>query len=349
MGGQAVQLARLYEALEQCPSLTLEFVPMNPRLPKALKFLQRVKYVRTLATLGWYLSALPSAILRSDVLHIFSPSYWAFLLGPLPALLLGRLLQRGTILDYHSGEAEDHLRRWPLSRRLLSELTDQITAPSQYLVEVFGKFGLKAIGIPNIVPSLDIRPRVTTSAFVVLSNRNLEPMYDVATVLRAFALIQAELPTATLIVAGEGSQRRALERLAESLQLANVQFLGRTEPAQMAELYRRATVYLNASRIDNQPLSLIEAMLARVPVVSTNAGGIPWMIQHGENGFLSACGDHVALAANALTVLRDPSVAEGLTRVAYERAFERHDSTRIVPYWTHLYRQVALRKPAALD
>ena len=120
LGGQAVQLARLQERLETTPGVEVGFLPMNPRLPGPLRALQKVKYVRTIATSIAYWVLLLSRVRRFDVIHAFSPSYWAFLLGPVPALLVARVFGRGALLNYHSGEAEDHLRNWrtavPLSR-----------------------------------------------------------------------------------------------------------------------------------------------------------------------------------------------------------------------------------------
>ena len=85
LGGQAVQLARLHEQLRNTPGLEVGFLPMNPRLPGPLRLLQRVKYVRTVATSIGYWILLLSRVRQFDVIHAFSPSYWAFLLGPVPS------------------------------------------------------------------------------------------------------------------------------------------------------------------------------------------------------------------------------------------------------------------------
>src|SRR6185503_5148514 len=98
-----------------------------------------------------------------------------------------------------------------------------------------------------------------------LSNRNLERHYGVDHVLQAFALIQASVPDAELVVAGDGSQRAKLEQLALELGLKNTSFAGRVEHEAIVEQYRDSHIYLNASQIDNQPLSILEAFACGLP------------------------------------------------------------------------------------
>jgi glycosyltransferase involved in cell wall biosynthesis len=110
---------------------------------------------------------------------------------------------------------------------------------------VFARFGVKACAINNLI-ELDefrFRERVPLRP-LFLSNRNLETHYGVDHVLRAFALIQEQVPTATLIVAGDGSQRAQLEELAHSLGLRNTEFLGRVEHDGIVAQYQQADIYL---------------------------------------------------------------------------------------------------------
>ena len=259
LGGQAVQLARLKDKLDRTPGLEVSFLPMNPRLPGPLRLLQRVKYLRTVATSIGYWLLLLTRLRRYDVVHAFSPSYWAFLLGPVPAMVAARLFGRAALLNYHSGEAEDHLRNWRTAVPL-SKLAHRIVVPSGYLREVFAKFGLSAEPIHNFVDADTIPWRERTAIRpVFLSNRNFEAHYNVACSIRAFALVQERYPDAVLTVAGYGSHREALEGLVRQLGLRNVRFTGRVTPQEMATLLNDADILLNSPDIDNMPLSLIEA------------------------------------------------------------------------------------------
>src|SRR6185369_13006002 len=112
LGGQSVQAARLFERLKEESSIEIDFLPINPRLPGVLRQLQRMKYVRTVVTSVAYVASLLFHAFRYDVLHVFSASYLSFALAPTPAILIGKLYGRKVLLNYHSGEAEDHLQRW---------------------------------------------------------------------------------------------------------------------------------------------------------------------------------------------------------------------------------------------
>src|SRR5947207_3056973 len=121
----------------------------------------------------------------------------------------------------------------------------------------------------------------------VVVTRNLEPIYDIPTALRAFATIRNQYPDARLSVAGSGPLRGDLERVAESLHIADaVTFTGRLDNEQLPELYRSANLMLNPSTVDNMPISILEALASGIPVVSTNVGGVPFVVEEGTTALL---------------------------------------------------------------
>lgn len=343
LGGQAVQLARLLEQLRHVPELQVDFLPVNPRLPAPIRFLQRIKYVRTVVTSAWYIASLLVRLRSTDVVHAFSASYWSFLLAPVPAMIVGRLFGKGVLLNYHSGEAEDHLARWR-SAMVGVRMSHRIVVPSEYLRDVFARFGLDAAPIPNFIEPGQFPFRLRRSLRpVFLSNRNLEPLYNVACSVRAFARIQRELPQARLIVAGFGSERPHLERLVGELGLSNVEFRGRVAPHAMGALLNEADVLLNSPDIDNMPLSLIEAQAAGLPIVSTRSGGIPYLVRDGATGLLVDAGDDAALAAAALRLFREPGLAERLASAAREECLRRYVWSAVRSEWVNTYHAVATR------
>ena len=347
LGGQAVQLQRLRRRLAELPSLEVGFVPVNPRLPGPLRLLQSVKYLRTIVTSVRYVGGMLFSIPRYDIVHAFSASYWSFLLAPLPAMLIGRLFRRAVVLNYRSGEAGDHLARWRHVAIPAMRLADRIVVPSAYLVDVFAEFGLEAEAIFNFVEIERIpHRRRPTPRPIFLSNRNLEPLYNVGCVLQAFALIQRQVPEARLIVAGEGKERPALEALVARLGVRQVEFRGRTPPEEMAVLYDEADIYLNSPNIDNMPNSVIEAFAAGLPVVTTNAGGIPYIVDHERNGLLVKVGDHEALAAAALRMLREPRLAERLSDEGRRECLAKFVWPAVSADWERMY--VDVRRRAAM-
>jgi phenylacetate-CoA ligase len=209
--------------------------------------------------------------------------------------------------------------------------------PSAYLEEVFARHGHRAAVIPNVLDlgrftyreRDPLRPRL-------LSTRNLEAHYAVDQTLRAFALVRLSYPEATLTIVGGGSQERRLRHLAAALGGGRVRFAGRVEPARMPPLYDDADLFVNSSVVDNQPLSVIEAFAAGLPLVSTAAGGIPEMVDHGQTGLIVPPGDPAAMARAVASLLERPEQARAMARRARRRA-ERHTWPGARAAWTAAY------------
>lgn len=314
-GGQARQAVRLMDGLSKESALQIAFIPHNPRLPGPLRLLQRIKYVRTVVTSLYYWGLLLARLWKFDVVHVFSASYYSYALSVMPAILIGKLYGKKVLVNYRSGEADDHLRNWKLTAVPVLRLADMIVVPSGYLVEVFAQFGLRARPIFNVVEldafayrdRLPIRP-------VFLTSRLHEPLYNVPCVLRAFAIIQQKFPGATLTVAGDGWMRPQLEELARELDLKQTTFVGRVAFEKMPALYDAADIYLTATDLDNMPGSVIECLSCGLPVVTTDAGGVPYIVTHEETALIVPRGDHQALAASAIRLLEDNGLALRLSR-----------------------------------
>jgi len=184
--------------------------------------------------------------------------------------------------------------------------------------------------VPNIIDlSLFHPPKARQGEVHLVVTRNLEEIYDISTAIRAFHKIRAQHVSARLTIAGSGPCRGDLERLCRELGLLppSVTFTGRLDNAQIAELYRCADLLLNPSRVDNMPISLLEAMASGVPIVTTNVGGIPYLVEHDKTALLVAPQNPEAMAEAALRVLADPDLAKGLRGagllVAQQYAWER--------------------------
>jgi glycosyltransferase involved in cell wall biosynthesis len=338
VGGQAVVAQRLMQYLGEDEDLVLSFVPHNPRLPGMLRTLQRVRYVRTVTTSVAYLVSLLRELPRHDVIHIFSASYWSFLLAPAPAVLLGRLFGKRVILNYRSGEADDHLKRWRWLTSTVMDRATLIVVPSNYLVDVFARHGLAARPIFNFVDlaAIPYRERSTLRP-LLLSNRNFAPHYNVACILRAFRRIQDVRSDAQLVVAGDGEERDKLHLLARRLGLRHVDFVGQVTPAAMSALYDAADVYLNAPNVDNMPNSVIEAFAAGLPVATTDAGGIPYIVTHGETGLLSTPNDDEALARHVVRLLEEPALGRRLARNARREVIDKFSWPAVHGMWRSAY------------
>jgi L-malate glycosyltransferase len=340
IGGQSRQAVRLVEGLKKEPWLEVGFLPHNPRLPKFLRWLQAIKYLRTAATSLLYWITLLVQVRRFDVIHVFSASYYSYTLSVMPALFIAKMFGKKSILNYRSGEAEDHLRNWRTAVPTI-RWADVIVVPSGYLVDVFYKYGLRARAIHNIVEldRFSFRDRSPLRP-IFLTSRLLEPLYNVPCVLRAFSIIQKDYPEAQLTVAADGWLRGSLEELAQDLRLRNVRFIGFVPFKEMPSLYDSADIYLSATNIDNMPSSITESMAAGLNVVTTDGGGaIPYIMSNQVDGLIVKANDHEGLAAGAIRLLRDPELAAKFARNARESA-KKFTWPQIRQEWLDLYMEL---------
>jgi glycosyltransferase involved in cell wall biosynthesis len=308
MANQTRQLARLLAEAR----LRVELVQTNA--PYRPAWVERVRGVRALFRLAPYLRALWRCAGRVDVLHVMANSGWAWHLFAAPAIWIAALRGRPALVNYRGGEAEQFLdRQFRWVRPTLGRARGVIV-PSGFLRDVFGRRGVHAEIVPNIVDLARFRPAAPPPGRLhALVARNLEDIYDVPTALRAFARLRAAHPRARLTVAGSGPRRPDLERLCADLGIADaVTFTGRVDNERMADLYRDADVLLNPALADNMPNSLLEAMASGVPIVSTNVGGVPYLVEHGRTALLVAPGDFEAMADAALRVVEDGRLAASL-------------------------------------
>ncbi|MFY7863785.1 glycosyltransferase family 4 protein [Roseateles sp.] len=317
-GGMANQVRQLAELLAESGA-HVELVQTNAAYRPS--WLGRLPVLRALARLLPYLASLWRAAGRNQLMHVLANSGWSWHLFAAPAVWIAYLRGCPVLVNYHGGEAEAFLTR---SRGLISfslSRTGLLTVPSAFLQRVFAAQGFKASIVPNVVDLALFRFRdegVSTDGdkqiaphLVVL--RNLEPIYDNASALRAFALVRERWPQAQLSVAGSGPELAALQALVTELKLdESVRFCGRLNREGIARLLSEADISLNPSLADNMPVSVLEALACGVPVVSTRVGGIPDLLQDGVSALLVPPADPAALAQAALELIEDAALRQRL-------------------------------------
>lgn len=342
-GGQETQAHDLVALWENDPFVVGTFVSNRPDFPSSWTWLNKVRYLRTILRFPLYLSTLYRAAREAEVLHIFAASYGSFPIATLPAAVIGRLFGKKRLIHYHSGRAEDYLRRSILARRVLQS-ADLVVVPSSFLAEAFHRNGIESIVIPNIVDPQRFRYRVRDSfAPRLLSTRNLEPHYGVDVVLKAFSIVQQRYADSYLSLVGSGTLMNRLRELTSSLNLENVEFKGAVPPENMPDVYDQHDVFINGSNVDCSPVSILESFCCGLPVVTTAAGGISTLVSHEHNGLLSAPGDPEALAANILRILDDQILARHLAERA-RTTVEAHTWQNLRALWLHAYESLS-QKP----
>ena len=340
IGGQGVQANLLMRNWQNDPAIDAYWVPVDPEMPRWLAWTEGIRYLRTLVREPFYLFAVWRAIKSTDIVHIFSASYWSFLLAPAPAWLMARVRGTRTLINYRSGEARDHLGRWRSALAVLRR-ADRVVVPSGYLVDVFREFGLEACVVPNIVDLDQFRYRERHPARPLLvCTRGFEPYYRVDLVVRAFGLIKKEFSGARLWLVGKGSLESEIRALVRSLQLEDVEFAGPVTRDKIGSFYDRADIFINASNLDNMPVSILEAFASGTPVVTTAPEGIRYLVEHERTGLLCEPGDWCALAANVVRLLQQPDLASGLARSAYEES-RRYRWDVVRAQWLNVYRSLS--------
>jgi glycosyltransferase involved in cell wall biosynthesis len=337
VGGQSVQADLLLRHWQGDPAVEARFIPIDPIFPLPLRWVERVPLLRTLVRQPLYLFGLWRGLKDADIAHIFSASYWSFLVAPAPAWVISRLRGKKTLIHYHSGEARDHLRRFR-SARLVLKRADRLVVPSGYLTEVFQEFGLAAQAIPNIVDvsQFKYRARRPLRPYLVCT-RGFHSYYCVDVVVRAFAEIQKIFSEARLDLVGGGPLEADIRDLVRRMNLKGVNFKGVVAHSEIAHCYDAADIFINASRLDNMPVSVLEAFASGMPVVSTEPEGMRYLVEHGRTGLLSPPGDTSALAQNVIRVLQDPELADRLVSNAREE-FQRYSWPVVREQWLEVYR-----------
>jgi glycosyltransferase involved in cell wall biosynthesis len=339
LGGQSVQADLLMRHWRCDAAVSARFVATDPEMPALLAWVEGVRYLRTVIRIPFYLAALWRGTRDADIVHIFSASYWAFALASVPAWLTARMFKRKTVINYRSGEASDHLRRWRTARSVL-ERTDCVVVPSGYLGEVFKAFGLKTQVVPNFVDldQFQFRPRQPLRPFMVCP-RGFHPYYRVDLVVRAFSQIQKQVRGAQLCLLGRGPAESQIRNLVENLRLDGVEFVGAVPRTEIGSAYDRNDIFINASWVDNMPVSILEAFASGTPVVTTAPKGICYIVEHERTGLLCDPGDWRALAENALRLLREPDLAHQIANNAHEES-KRYRWENVRSQWLDVYRKL---------
>lgn len=171
---------------------------------------------------------------------------------------------------------------------------------------------------------------------IVTHISNFRKVKRIPDVIHIFDKIQQQLP-AKLIMVGEGPEKENAERLCESLGIADrVIFLGNSN--EIDKILCFSDLFLLPSESESFGLAALEAMVNKVPVISSNAGGIPEVNIHGVTGFLSEIGNISEMAQNAITILENDAILEDFKLNAVREA-HKFDILKVVPLYEEVYQR----------
>jgi glycosyltransferase involved in cell wall biosynthesis len=310
-GGMANQTRQL-AALLQAEGVEVRVVRTNAPCGRLVNALRGIREPFRIIP---YLRKLVGMAREADVVHVMANSGWAWHLRAAPAILICALRGVPVIVNYRGGLAREFLSKSSWGVRAVLKRAKAVIVPSRFLQEVFAAHGVRADIIPNGVDLGAFRPasEIQLTSVHIVVTRNLEHIYGIDIAIRAIALLRAEYPDLIVSIAGDGAERGTLERLVDQLGLSTcVRFTGGLDTAGVASLYRQASIILNPSRADNTPNALIEAAACGVPIVSTDVGGIPYLVEHEKSACLVASEDPEAMAEGLRRVLSDPTLRDTL-------------------------------------
>ena len=225
--------------------------------------------------------------------------------------------------------------------------SDSVTAVSEWLkrttVERFG-VGESIEVVPNFIAPERYR-RVAglpgarqwakPGEAVLLHISNFRPVKRVLDVLEVFHRVQREMP-ARLLLVGDGPDRARVEQRCRELDTCDsITFIGNLPSVE--EVLVGADLFLLPSNQESFGLAALEALASRVPVIATDAGGVPEVVRDGENGYLRPVGDVEGMAEAALDLLRDRDKLERFGEAAQSWALETFDQQRVVDRYREVY------------
>ena len=183
-----------------------------------------------------------------------------------------------------------------------------------------------------------IPPRICPQEFTFMHISNYRPVKRVGDVVKVFARACEKLQ-ARLVLVGDGPDAGLARQMAEDLGvLDRVHFTGVVDG--VADLLREANVLLLPSQTESFGLVALEAMASGVPVIASEVGGLPEVVEHGVSGFLAPVGDVDKMAEYALHILSDCATCRRFSRAACQRAREHFDYRNIVPQYEAVYERV---------
>ncbi|MFC0169583.1 glycosyltransferase family 4 protein [Pseudoduganella danionis] len=239
------------------------------------------------------------------------------------------------IFHLHSGEFRVFLeQRMSLRQRqfaiAMMRRVDYALVLSDDAMKLLTDIGVKKIEmLPNPIQINGSSPARQQSSDILFLGRldNKKGVYDL---LRAFKRVRDQVPEARLILGGEGEFTQVRE-LASTLGILDVLELpGWVDESQRSQLLARAAAFVLPSHFEQMPMTVLEAMVAGVPVVATRVGGVPCMLEHGDCGKLVDVGDLDALACALVEVLSDRPAAEAMAKRAHQRVLSEYEASVVL-------------------
>ena len=251
---------------------------------------------------------------------------------------LARILNIKYMPILHGGNLPDRLEKSPKLCKLLFHSAYKLVSPSGYLKFHFEKFGFQnVIHIPNAITISDysFKERKTFSPNLIWV-RAFAEIYNPKMAIDVFSLVQQKYPTATLTMIGpdKDGSLKTVQEYAKNLNVS-VHFTGKLSKKEWTTLSEESDIFINTTHFDNMPVSVLEAMALGLPVVSTNVGGLPFLIEDLKTGFLVDDNDAKTMMNSIDIIIQSPEKTNVIVLNAREFA-KKNDWEMVKNDWITL-------------
>lgn len=230
--------------------------------------------------------------------------------------LFCKLFKLPLIMVLHGGNLPQFIKKYPRWTKFAFNQADALVAPSSFLAEQIGKNDYKVQVISNVIDigKYQFRERSKISP-KLLWMRSFHPIYNPEMAIKVLKRLCQRGQDATLTMAGKDKGLESgLKKMAEDLGLSDrIRFVGFLDEEQKLKEFAEADVYINTNRIDNMPVSVVEARALGLPVVSTDVGGLPYLIEHKENGLLVPDDDFNSMVKSVESLIDHPELTQKIS------------------------------------
>jgi len=257
-------------------------------------------------------------------------------------------LGKPVILTLHGGNLPQFGQQHPRRLQALLTAADEVVTPSRYLLEKLRKYhpSIRLIANPIHIGNYPYRLRTQPSANI-LYLRALHKMYNPTLAIHSLKKLRETHPEATLKLIGpdkgDGAAEEVQIAIEETGLAGSVDVVGAIPKAEVPQRMTQGEIFINTTNVDNTPISVIEAMACGLCVVSTNVGGIPYLLTHEHDALLVPPNDADAMAAAIRRILTEPGLAQHLSQNA-RATTEKFAWSHILPQWEKLLLETIERK-----
>lgn len=221
-----------------------------------------------------------------DTIVIFSSSFWGFM-PVVIGVLLGITFNKKLIVNYLGGNAREFFKTHSRLVRFFLSRVNYVVVGSEFLGGEVDAIGSNSIIIPAIVDlkkwKFKVRKKFNPN---ILWIRQFSALYNPVMAIKVFSRIKSQIRNATITLIGGGKLKQELQNYASELGLEDIKIIDKIDQGLLQEYYNKHDYFINTTHVDNQPSTIIEAQACGLIVLSTEVGGISFMIKHGETGFL---------------------------------------------------------------